>query len=155
LATSTPETPGPPGLTETIVPGQTIEPPLILSTSTQRPTGTSTRAPGALFGLIEQQSLCELDAQPGLLQIVLQDGRRRQLAGYEIAVTWAGGEEHFFTGFKPELGDGYADFVMQSGVEYSVRVTEGGAPVTAVSAPECAADDGTTFTGGIRLTFQQ
>jgi hypothetical protein len=144
-----------PGLTETVIPGQTIEPPAEISTSTPRPTSTATRAPGEPFELVEQEDVCEADVTPGLLQVVVMDGRRRPLPGYEIVVTWTGGEEHFFTGLKPELGDGYADFVMQAGVEYSVRVAEGGVPIPAVGAPPCAAADGTTFTGGIRLTFQQ
>jgi len=144
-----------PGLTETIIPEQIIEPPATISTPTPRPTRTPTPAPGRAFELVAQDTLCQVELQDGLLQVIVTDSRRRQVAGVEIIVTWDGGEEHFFTGFKPELGNGYADFVMQAGIMYSVRASQAGTPVSNVSPPACTADDGTTFTGAIRLSFQQ
>ena len=140
------------GLTETIIPDQVIEPPATISTATPRPTHTPTPPPGKPFEMVAQDTLCQTDLQDGLLQIVLTDSHRRQLAGIEIS--WDGGEDHFFSGFKPELGNGYADFVMQPGIVYSVRVADG-TPVPNVSAPACTSADGTTFTGAIRLSFQQ
>jgi hypothetical protein len=144
-----------PGLTETIIPGQVIEPPVSLDTPTPRPTRTPIPPAGAPFLLTGQDSLCEASLAEALLQIVLMDSRRRPAPGFEIVVTWTGGEDHFFTGFKPELGDGYADYVMQPEVSYNVRVAEGGPPVTNVNAPTCTGADGGTFPGSIRLTFQQ
>lgn len=141
--------------TGTVIPDQVIEPPPTVHTPTARPTRTSTPAPGAPFELSEQETVCESNSREGLLEIILIDARRRPLPGLEIVVTWAGGEDHFFTGLKPELGNGYADYLMQAAVVYSVRVAEGGQPVSNVSAPSCAAADGGTFTGGIRLTFQR
>ncbi len=153
---STPvETSSAPGLTETIIPGQVIEPPQSLDTPTPRPTRTAVPAPGDPFQLTAQDTICEPNLTEGLLQIVLMDSRRRHIPGLEIVVTWTGGEDHFFTGLKPELGDGYADYVMQSDVSYNVRVAEGGSPVTNVITPSCTTANGEPFPGGIRLTFQQ
>lgn len=144
-----------PGLTQTIIPEQVIAPPATISTPTPRSTRTPTPAPGRAYELVAQDTLCQVELQDGLLQVVVTDSRRRQVAGVEIIVTWDGGEEHFFTGFKPELGNGYADFVMQAGIMYSVRAGQAGTPVSNVSPPACTSDDGTTFTGAIRLSFQQ
>jgi hypothetical protein len=144
-----------PGLTETIIPEQIIEPPATVSTPTPRPTRTPTPVPARTYELIAQDTLCQVDLQDGLLQVIVTDARRRQVAGAEIVVTWDGGEEHFFSGFKPELGNGYADFVMQAGILYSVRVGVSGVPVTNVTLPACTAEDGSSFTGVIRLSFQQ
>jgi hypothetical protein len=144
-----------PGLTETIIPEQIINPPATISSPTPRPTRTPTEAPGRPYDLVAQDTLCEPDLQEGLLQVVVTDARKRQVAGAEIIAAWDGGEEHFFTGFKPELGDGYADLVMQPGAEYSVRVAESGLPISGVIAPSCTARDGTVTTGQIRLTFQR
>ena len=141
-------------LTETILPDQVITPPATISTATPRPTHTPTSAPGKPFELVAQEPLCQTDLQDGLMQVILTDSHRRQLAGVEIIVSWDGGEDHFFSGLKPEIGNGYADFVMQPGILYNVRVADG-APVPNVSAPACTAADGTTFTGAIRLSFQQ
>jgi hypothetical protein len=92
--------------------------------------------------------------QEGLLQILVADSRRRPVPGVEIIVTWDGGEEHFFTGFKPELGNGYADFVMQAGIVYTVRVGAGSTTVTNVAPPGCTSADGVPYIGVIRLSFQ-
>jgi len=141
--------------TETIIPEQIIEPPATVSTATPRPTRTATPLPGRAYELIAQDTLCEAGLQEGLLQVIVTDSRRKQAAGVEIIVTWDGGEERFFTGFKPELGNGYADFVMQAGILYTVRVGTGGAPVSTVSPPGCLAVDGSSYLGAIRLSFQQ
>ncbi len=99
--------------------------------------------------------MCEPDLPEGLLQILVNDSRRRPVPGVEIVTAWDGGEEHFFTGLKPELGNGYADFVMQPGTLYNVRIADGGPPTPGVTAPSCTATDGTVTTGQIRLTFQR
>ena len=144
-----------PNLTETAFPEQTIEPPAIASSPTPRPTRTATSAPGAPFELVAQDTLCEEGLQEGLMQVIVNDRRRRPVSGAEIIVAWDGGEEHFFTGFKPELGNGYADFIMQPGVLYSVRVAEGGPPISDVTPPSCTTSDGNSTTGAVKLTFQQ
>jgi len=126
-----------------------------VTTNTPRPTFTPIPAPGAPFTLVGQDTICEPGTQSGLLQFILMDSRRRQVAGLEIIVTWSQGEDHFFTGFKPELGNGYADFVMEPDTIYSVRVVGGGALVPNISAPSCTDPNGVKYTGGLLLTFQQ
>lgn len=140
----------------TSMPGETQSTPTInvIATATPRPTRTPTPAPGAPYELIGQDSLCQPDVQEGLLEVIVMDARRHQVPGVEIVVTWDRGEDHFFTGFKPELGDGYGDFVMQVGTVYSVLVANEGSPVSNLSAPTCNGDTG-TYTGALKLTFQQ
>jgi hypothetical protein len=145
----------PPALTKTIIPEQVINPPATISSATPRPTRTPTPAPGRPYELVAQDTLCDSELQEGLLQVIVMDARRREVAGAQIIASWDGGEEHFFTGFKPELGDGYADFIMQAGAQYSLRVADGGPPISGVSAPSCTANDGTVTTGQIKLTFQR
>lgn len=127
----------------------------ILETPTPRPTFTPVPAPGAPFSLVGQDTVCEPGLQSGLLQLILMDSRRKEVPGIEIIVTWNQGEDRFFTGFKPELGNGYADFVMQANVIYSVRVVEGGAFVPNINAPSCTDPNGVDYLGGLLLTFQQ
>lgn len=134
---------------------QNTRTPLVINTATPRPTHTATATLGAPFALVEQASLCEAALPEGLLQITVLDARRRQLPGVEIIVTWEGGEEHFFTGLKPDLGNGYADFQMTAGVVYALQLAAGGSPVTDLSAPLCSGEGNAAFLGGIALTFQQ
>ncbi|HUM25568.1 MAG TPA: hypothetical protein PKN81_05015, partial [Anaerolineales bacterium] len=106
---------------------QTPLAPIVTSTFVPRPTFTPVPVSGDVFNLVGQDTVCDPGLQPGLLQFIIMDSRRRQVAGIEIIVSWSEKEDRFFTGFKPELGDGYADFVMQPDVIYSVHVVEGGA----------------------------
>ena len=134
---------------------QTAFAPVASSTFAPRLTFTPIPPPGAPFALIEQETVCEPRTQPGLLQFILMDKRRKQVPGIEIIITSSQGEDHSFTGFKPELGNGYADFVMQADTVYSVRVVEGGTSVPNISAPACKDLSGKSYLGGLLLTFQR
>jgi len=70
-------------------------------------------------------------------------------------IAWPGGQENFFTGLKPEVGDGYADFVMQEGFSYTLRLATDSETASDLSIPPCQKKDGTAYAGGIILVFQQ
>ena len=80
---------------------------------------------------------------------------RRQLPGVEIVITWEGGTESFFTGLKPELGNGYADYLMEAETTYTVQLARGSDVALGITAPTCQSPDGEGFLGSIKLTFQQ
>jgi hypothetical protein len=134
---------------------ESASPTVIFDTPTQRPTKTPIPTAGVPFQLISQDQVCNPNLTDGLMQISVLDNHRHQMPGIEIIITWNGGENHLFTGFKPDIGDGYADYVMQPGVIYTVRVAQPGAPIPNLSAPACPDSNGQTYTGGIKLTFQQ
>ena len=125
------------------------------STATPRPTQTPTNTAGAPFTILSQETVCKSNLTEALLQVYVIDSRKRPLPGVELIVTWDGGEDHFFTGFKPELGNGYADFQMQSGISYTLRIGSGGTPATDLTVPSCPSANGDTFNGGLSITFQQ
>lgn len=126
-----------------------------LNTPTPRPTRTPTPTVGAAFILVAQETVCETNLPERLLQIKVHNAAEQPVPGVEVIITWEGGEEHFFTGLKPELGNGYADFLMQPEAGYSLRLASGGQPVSNLSAPICRTSGGDTYYGGIRLLFQQ
>jgi hypothetical protein len=129
--------------------------PSALVTATPRPLPTPTATAVIPFSLISQESLCDENLPEGLLQIIVQDRNRQPLPGIEIIVTWLNGENHFFTGLKPEMGNGYADFVMQPEIVYNVQIAAGGSPLSNIKAPSCTSASGLPFSGSIRLTFRQ
>jgi hypothetical protein len=128
---------------------------ILAFTLTPRPTITPIPDTGTPFILVGQDTVCDPAIEPGLLQFTLIDSRRRQIAGIEIIVSSIEGEDRLFTGFKPEVGNGYADFVMRENISYSVRVVEGGAFINNISAPICTDPNGKTYLGGLSLGFQQ
>lgn len=128
--------------------------PTFSETITPRPTATFTPAPGAPFALVGQETVCDPSA-PALMQLMFMDSRRREIPGVEIIATWNQGEDRFFTGFKPELGNGYADFIMQADTIYNIRIVTGGSSVQNVFAPACTEPNGFSYLGGVVLTFQQ
>ncbi len=141
----------------TPLPSPTEAPPtaLPLSTPTSRPTATSIPTASTPFQLISRDEVCNANLTSGLLQISVLDSHRHQMPGVEIDISWSGGEESFFTGLKPEIADGYADYVMQAGLTYAIRVAHAGAPVSGLSAPSCPESNGQTYLGGLKLVFQQ
>ncbi len=126
-----------------------------LNTPTPRPTRTLTPTVGAAFILVAQETVCATNLSERLLQIEVLNAVGQPVPGAEVIITWEGGEEHFFTGLKPELGNGYADFLMQPEIGYSLRLAPSGQPVSNLSAPICRTSGGDTYYGGIRLLFQQ
>jgi hypothetical protein len=65
--------------------------------------------------------LCD-NTKGGLLKIYVRDRLGLGVPGVEVAITWPGGQDTFFTGFKPNVDPGYADFQMESGRLYQIKL---------------------------------
>jgi hypothetical protein len=116
--------------------------------------------------LQDQLLICDQNLDEPLIQVVAEDGAGEPVAGVEAVVTWESGgasesgasevgEDHFFTGLKPELGLGYADFTMTPGVVYTLKLSGGGEPVPGLAAQECESAGGSRYWGSWRLVFVQ
>ena len=141
--------------TETQEAAQAIETETVIVPATPRPTQTPPPTLGAPFALTAQDTICDTNFPDGLLQVMVLNSNRRQLAGMKIVISWDGGEEQFFTGLKPELGNGYADYIMTPDIMYTVQLASGSDVATGLTSPTCQASNGESFFGGIKLTFQQ
>jgi len=126
-------------------------------TSSSQPVIPATPTPtqGALFQLNDTRLVCNQDQPQPLIQVEIQDAAGQPVQSIELVVIWDGGEDHFFTGLKPELGLGYADFSMAPYVVYSLRLAEGGKVVNDLIAAECQSEDETRYWGSWMLTFIQ
>jgi hypothetical protein len=149
--------PATPDISQQATPTQTSTKPAPQSTNTLEPTSTATSTPAqeAAFLLQETKLLCNLDQTQPMIQVEIQDATGEPVPSIELIVTWDGGEDHFFTGLKPELSLGYADFLMTPGVVYSLRLEDGGPTVNDLTAAECLSEDGSRFWGSWMLTFIQ
>jgi len=119
--------------TPTPIPTSTSRPPTPTPTRVVRITPTSTNAqpvrrtstPASAdgFGIAQSTALCD-PTTSGLLRVYVRDSEGKGMTGAQILVNWPGGEDRFFTGFKPEADPGYADFEMEPGEVYQVELVD-------------------------------
>ena len=146
----------------------TIAPPTDLSivtpfeaqTSTSRQTDTPpspafTATPGGPFVLLSQEKICDQPLDVPQLQIEALDRFNRPVPGVLVIIGWPGGEERFFTGLKPEKGQGYADFTLSPGTLYNLRLSENGERVTDLAGLMCTPTSGAPYWGAWLLKFVQ
>jgi hypothetical protein len=142
-------------LTETVLPPESGETQPAQEASTPRPTRTAVPTLVEPFKLTGQEDVCDPNLPDGLLQVIVLNSNRRQMPGVKILITWDGGEEQFFTGLKPEVGNGYADYIMKPNTTYTLQLAIGSDIATGITVPTCQTETGEPFSGGIKLTFQQ
>jgi hypothetical protein len=145
-------TPSPqPSITHTPLPSPSASPTPLPTVPSRTPTPTL----GSPFVLKDRQPVCDPSLAEALLQVEVTDASGTPLPGIKILVTWQEGEDFFFTGLKPEVGPGYADFSMTPGVVYAVRLAEGSQTASNLSVPDCGHAGGSNYWGGWRLDFTQ
>ena len=142
-------------LEATATPASTLRTPHPTNTPLATLSPTPSPTLGAPFVLQEAFQVCNPNLGTPRLEVDVRDAAGQPVPSVELVVAWSGGEEHFFTGLKPELGLGYADFEMTPGTVYALRVVDGGQPVENLSPLECAAEDGTRYWGGWMVIFAQ
>jgi nucleotide-binding universal stress UspA family protein len=121
------------------------------------PFQTVAVTPTPTFRLVDRTAVCAAAGQQGRVSIHVQDAEGKEMAGIEIVVSWAAGQDRLFTGLRPELGLGYADFEMSPDTEYSVSLANFGGD--AAEELSSALSAGVCPTGTVALdwqiTFQQ
>jgi hypothetical protein len=131
---------------ETSIPSQIAAP---------APSTALTATPGGPFVLLSQEKLCDQPLEVPQLQIEALDRFNNPVSGILVIVAWPGGEERFFTGLKPEKGQGYADFTLTPGTLYNLRLGENGERVTDLAGLMCTPASGAPYWGAWRLKFVQ
>lgn len=126
----------PPEPTITLTPAPTIKP-----TRTPYPP-TATPGPRPPFQLAGKEQICKQGQTPHI-EVVVQDEEGAGVPGVELWLLWADGADRAVTGLKPEPGMGYADFDAEQGVDYSLGISELGAPlVTGLRLESCPEEKG-------------
>jgi hypothetical protein len=126
-------TPAQPTATPTETPPEptstaTQPPPTPTNTPTTPPedTPTPTVAADLDYQLVETSDLgCTADRDGDYILVYVRDGDDRGVAGVEVLVKGPGIEDSFFTGLKPEIGPGFADFLVATPGSYSAEVVGG------------------------------
>ena len=122
---------------------------------TPRPALTPTQTPGAPFVLREREEICDPALPDPLIQVFVFDASEQPVPGAAVNISWPGGQERFFTGLKPEISPGYADYRMDPETVYTLRLGDGGQTIGDLQAEACANPGGSRYFGSLRLTFAQ
>lgn len=160
-------TPQPPPVTPTqapaaMTPTATLLPtpsPTSPPTRTPPPTLTPSATPQATptsqpdFRLLSQERVCDEEAPAPRIEVLVLDAEEEPLPGIEVVISWEGGSDRFFTGFRPDVSPGYGDFLMAPDVSYSVLLAAGSPTISGLRIEPCTASEG-GLEGGWRLTFQ-
>ena len=112
-------------------------------------------SPEGPFTLLNLEKKCDQNLPAPLIQVQVTDRSDQPVSGVLVIVNWTGGEERFYTGLKPEQSLGYADYILDPALVYSLRVGASGEPVSDLTAAECESSGGDRFWGAWLLTFVQ
>lgn len=107
-------------------------PPTATPSATATPEDTPTPLPAGDFDyqLVERSDLgCSSERDGDYILVYVRDENDRGLGGVQILVTGPEVEDSFFTGLKPEVGSGFADFLVIASGSYSVEVVAGSSHV--------------------------
>lgn len=142
------ETPAEPTPTEvppepTSTPSQPPPTPTQTATVSPEETVTPTVAADFDYQLMEKTDLgCTSDREGDYILVYVRDEDDRGVAGLQIAVEGPGVEDSFFTGLKPEIDPGFADYLVTAAGSYSGEVAEGTSQVAQglAFADDCPAE---------------
>ncbi|HLV43446.1 MAG TPA: hypothetical protein VKY39_00665 [Aggregatilineales bacterium] len=126
--------------------------PTIMPTSAE-PSPTPELFPQTDLTLSQREIVCEDDIPGGHVEVMVLDANGAGVPGIAIEVTWDGGEEVFYTGLKPDVSPGYADFTMAPDRLYTLTLPGRAEPVSGITSAPCSTPSGRTVTPGYRLTF--
>jgi len=99
-------------------------------------TPTPTEAPP--FTVQDSAPICDPALSEPLVQVFATNASGGGVPGVELIISWPpDNQERFFTGLKPELGPGYADFEVEPGVSYTVELAENQTLVTDLQIQQC------------------
>jgi hypothetical protein len=128
-----------------------------LPTSTPAPSPTPTPVPSPTqvpaYRLLSQVQVCDPTGPAERIEVITVDSFLEPLSGTEGLVSWEGGRDHFFTGYKPELGLGYGDVNINPDTSYDIMMADGSQVVSNLRIELCDPIAG-GHPGGWRLTFQ-
>jgi hypothetical protein len=83
------------------------------------------------YQVVEQSDLgCSSDRDGDYILVYVRDENDRGVAGVKLVVKGPGVEDSFFTGLKPEIGPGFADYLVTAPGSYTVQAAEGRSQVT-------------------------
>jgi hypothetical protein len=105
------------------------------------------------FDIREQQRICESANEAPTLRLFLLDAEGTAQSGWRMVLSSDSGEEESFTGLRPELGAGYAQFDLFPNEIYALEIQDI-ATLEGIAAPDCLDEDGESYWGSWLFTLR-
>jgi hypothetical protein len=116
------------------------------SEQSSAPTPSPTTSPP--FILQDSSPICDPTLGETLIQIIATDGSGEGVPGITLAISLGvDPKEVFYTGLKPELGLGYADYLAEPGLTYQLEVPDSGLVITDIEVPTCQTESEDSYWG--------
>jgi len=113
---------------------------------TSDPDSTPTESPP--FILQDSSPICDPTLGEPLIQIIATNNKGEGVPGVALEISLGPDlTEVFYTGLKPEVGLGYADFLAEPGLTYTLEVLESGLVITDIEVPTCITESETSYWG--------
>ncbi len=110
------------------------------------PTSSPTSSPP--FILQDSSPICDPTLGETLIQIIATDGSGEGVPGISLEISLGTDPtEFFFTGLKPELGLGYADYLAEPGLTYQLEVPNSGLVIPDIEVPTCQNESEDSYWG--------
>jgi hypothetical protein len=110
------------------------------------PTPSPTTSPP--FILQDSSAICDPTLGEPLIQVIATNGEGEGVPGVALELSLgADPKEVFYTGLKPELGLGYADYLAEPGLTYQLEIPESGLLIPDIEVPACQTEEGDSYWG--------
>jgi hypothetical protein len=119
------------------------------------PSLTPSPTPQPSFVLKSRKLICDPGLGKPLLQIQIVDAQGKAVSGARLFIDWEGGQDTFITGLKPDMGAGYADYVLSPKVIYSLRLAGNDQSINDIKVEDCETSRKERYGGSWLLTFSQ
>lgn len=114
----------------------------VISSTTPSPTDSPP------FILQDSSPICDPTLGESLIQVIATDGSGEGIPGVTLEISLGTDPtEVFYTGLKPELGLGYADFSAEPGLTYQLEIPESGLIITDIEVPTCQTESEDSYWG--------
>lgn len=120
------------------------------ATSTQELVSSQTPPPteSPPFILQDSSPICDPTLGESLIQIVATNSSGDGIPGVAIQISLGTDpKDIFYTGLKPELGLGYADFSAEPGLTYQVDILDSGLIISDIEVPTCQNESDESYWG--------
>lgn len=110
------------------------------------PTPSPTESPP--FILQDSSPICDPTLGEPLIQIIATNGAGEGVPGVALEISLGPDlKEVFYTGLKPEVGLGYADFLAEPGLTYTLEIPESGLVIPDIEVPTCLTESEDSYWG--------